>query len=213
MSRFRAHDVSMVLRDGMPVFPGNPPFRREATRAIRRGDAANESLLTFGSHCGTHVDAPLHFIEGGAAIDAIPIERFLGPARLFDLTAVDRIDRPDLERLDWNGVTRALFKTRNSEHWERGGAFDHDFVALAPAAADFLVERKLLLVGVDGLSVERAQDGAHPVHVALLRAGIVVIEGLRLARVVAGDYLLFCGVLNLADADGAPARVVLVERE
>lgn len=209
----RIYDCSMPLRDGMPLYPGNPPFQRVLTREIARGDVANESRVEFGTHCGTHVDAPRHFLADGAALDALALESLVGPARLFDLPHAARIDRADLEPLPWRGVERVLFKTRNSRHWQRGGGFDPDFVHLTGAAAAFLVEQRLKLVGVDGLSIERHGSAEHPVHRTLLAAGIPIVEGLCLADVPAGEYTLFCGPLRLADADGSPARVFLVAHE
>jgi arylformamidase len=203
----------MPLREGMPLYPGSPPFRREATCELARGAVVNESLVTIGTHCGTHVDAPRHFLADGAALDELALERFVGPARLFDLSRVDRIDRADLERLDWRGVERALFKTRNSRHWARGGAFDPSYVHVTAAAAEFLVARRVKLVGIDGLGIERFRSSDHRVHLALLRAGIPILEGLCLSPVPSGDYQLFCGVLPLASSDGAPARVLLIEAE
>lgn len=204
-------DVSMPLRAGMPVYPGNPPFRREPTAELRRGDVVNESLVTIGTHCGTHVDAPRHFLAGGATVDALALDALVGPARLFDLPRVDRIDRAALEALDWSGVERALFRTRNSRRWARGGGFDRRFVHVTADGAALLVERRLKLVGMDGLGIERFGSRDHPVHRALLGAGIPILEGLCLAGVAAGDYQLFCGPLALQGADGAPARALLVE--
>jgi arylformamidase len=203
------YDVSMPLREGMPVYANNPPFRRTFTKEIARGASANQTEISLGSHTGTHVDAPFHFEAGGATLEKMPLESLVGPARLLHFPGVDRVDRPDLEKLDWKGVERVLFRTRNSDHWAKGGGFDPGYAYLSGPGAEFLAERRMKLVGIDALGVEQFGNKQHPTHHALLRAGIVVIEGLCLAHVPPGDYLLFCGPLLVEGNEGAPARVFL----
>ena len=167
----------------------------------------------MGCHCGTHVDAPFHFEPDGYPVQAIPPESLIGPARLHHFPGVDRIDRPDLEKLDWTGVERVLFRTRNSDHWIGGGGFDSGYVYLTGEGASFLVERKIRLVGTDGLGIEQYGNKQHPTHHTLLRAGVTIVEGLYFKDVPAGDYVLFCGPLRLEGADGAPARAFLLDRQ
>lgn len=203
-------DVSMPLREGMPVYAGNPPFRRIITAVLGKdGAPVNESRLELGAHCGTHVDAPLHFEKDGFGVDAIPPENLIGPARLLHFPKRDAIDRADLENLDWRGVERILFRTRNSDHWASGGGFDPDFVYLTGEAAKFLLDRKIRLVGIDSLGIEKFGHPTHPAHHTLLQAGVTIVEGLYLVDVPPGDYTLFCGPLRVLGADGAPARVFL----
>jgi arylformamidase len=207
------YDVSMPLRDGMPVYEGNPPFRRVVTHVLgKEGAPVNESRLELGSHCGTHIDAPLHFEKDGFAADAVPLENLVGPARLLHFPDRNCVDRPDLEPLDWKGIERVLFRTRNSEHWVKSTSFDKNFVYLTGPAAQFLVERKVKLVGIDSLGIEKFGSKDHPAHHALLRAGVTVVEGLYLVHVPAGDYTLFCGPLRIVGGEGAPARALLVTR-
>ena len=206
------HDVSMPLREGMPVYRGNPPFKRIVTHELAKGDPCNQSRLEFGAHCGTHVDAPLHFEASGYTTGELPLESLVGPARLLHFPDVACIDRPDLEKLDWTGVTRVLFRTRNSDHWAKGGQFDPGYVYLTGAGARFLVEKKIRLVGTDGLGVEQAGNKDHPTHHALLQAGVTILEGLYLADVKPGDYVLFCGPLRIEGGEGAPARAFLMDR-
>jgi arylformamidase len=197
----------MPLREGMPVYAGNPPFRRIWTR---RGRRVNESRLEVGAHCGTHVDAPLHFHEG-LGVEAIALKSLVGWARLMEFPLEDVIDRADLEQRDWSGVEQMVLKTRNSEQWRCGLGFDEGCVHLTGLAVEFLVSRRLLLVGTDGLGIDRFGSLDHPAHHALLRAGITIVEGLCLAGVPPGDYLLFCGPLLIEGSDGAPARVLLAD--
>ncbi len=205
------HDVSMPLREGMPVWPGNPPFRRIVTDVLGKdGAPVNQTRLELGSHCGTHIDAPWHFEADGYRMDSVPKEHLIGPARLIFLPDRDCVAVKDLEGLDWTGVERVLFKTRNSAHWAKGGAFDPKFCYLSGEAAAFLVAKGLKLVGIDSLGIEQFGSKDFAAHHALLRNGVTVVEGLYLADVAPGDYTFFCGPLRILGNEGAPARVFLV---
>jgi arylformamidase len=203
------YDVSMPLRDGMPFYTGSTPFQRVRTHELAKGQPVNESKLLMGAHNGTHIDAPLHFEKDGFAADAVPPENLIGPARLFQFPKRDCIDRADLVNLNWQGVERVLFRTRNSDHWAAGGAFDPNFVYLTGDGAKFLIERNVRLVGIDSLGIEQFGNKEHPAHHTLLRKGVTILEGLYLVDVPPGDYTLFCGPLRLIGSDGAPARVFL----
>ena len=194
-------DVSLPIRPGMVTYPGDPEVRMERVVAIEHGDVANLSRLDFGVHTGTHVDAPLHFIDAGVGADSLPLEIFLGPCEVVDATGVESEIGPDAVP---ESVERVLFKTRNSELWEREG-FDEGFVRLGLPAAQRLVELGVRLVGVDYLSV-----GGPDTHRTLLGAGIAAIEGLDLREVEPGLYRLACLPLRIVDSDGAPARAVLI---
>ena len=203
-------DISIPLRPGMPVYAGNPPYERRVTHVIGKdGAPCNQSMFTFGAHCGTHVDAPWHFEADGYTIEKIPLEHLVGPARVVHVPDADCVDLPHLEKLDWSGVERVLFRTRNSEHWKAGGGFDPKYCYISGAAAKFLAARKLKLVGIDALGVEQFGVKEIVTHHPLLRNGITVLEGLCLADVAPGDYTLFCGVLRVEGGDGAPARALL----
>ena len=206
------YDCSMPLRDPMPIYKNNPPFRRVVDKNMQKGDSANQSHLEIGAHCGTHIDAPHHFVDGGYHVEAIPPEALIGPARVIHFPGIDRIDVGDLEKQDWSGVERVLFRTRNSDHWKAGGSFDPGYVFVTGPGAKFLVERKLRLVGTDGLGIEQPGTKDHPAHTAILGAGIPILEGLCLADVPPGDYQFFCGPLLVDGGDGAPARVFLEDR-
>jgi arylformamidase len=195
------YDVTVTLREGMPVYPDDPAFRREGGR--------NLNHLHMGTHGGTHVDAPAHMIEGGKTLTDLAPSVFVGPADVVEIRDPRAITREELERHAWKDVTRVLFKTTNSGTLERGGAFDRGFVYMAADAAEMLAGHGLVLVGVDYLTLDPVGGGGLPAHKALLGAGIVVIEGLDLSGVPPGRYELFCGPLKIGGADGAPARVFL----
>lgn len=205
------YDLTIPIRPGMPLWPSDPPLGNHLAKSMARGDRSNVTRLDMGAHTGTHTDAPCHFIAGGAGIDQLALDTLIGRCRVFDLTTIPgHIDRAALTGCDWQNVTRALFKTRNSARWGRAESeFDRNFVAIVADGAAFLLERGVKLVGVDYLSVEPFGSQGHPVHLALLGAGVVVIEGLNLYGVPAGDYELIALPILLQGADGAPTRVVL----
>jgi len=209
----RILDVSLPISSLLPTWPGDPRVSLERASSIAAGDAANVSRLTAGVHTGTHVDAPVHFVDGATGIDSIPVETLVGPCLVVAAdppgTELRPQDLPDTDH------TRVLFKTRNSKRWspDPNLEFDQGFVAVGPALAERLVAEGKLLVGVDYLSVETFDAPfEHPVHVMLLKARLVVIEGLDLHAVEPGEYELYCLPLKLVGSDGAPARTILVRR-
>jgi len=202
-------DISVPIRESMPTWPGDPGVRISQALSMQRGDPVNVSALAMGAHTGTHFDAPHHFIHGRETVDQLDLEVLVGPCRVFEIRTEDEIDVNHLRGLPLKGVARALFKTGNSKLWAARDDFYEDFVYLTPVAATFLVQMGVRLVGVDYLSVEayHAQGGA--AHVALLGAGVVILEGLNLADVAPGDYELIALPLKIVGADGAPGRAIL----
>ncbi len=200
-------DVTVPVRDGMVHWPGNPEIHITQTEHLQRGDEATVSSLSFGAHTGTHVDAPVHFIVDGTGVDAIRLDRLIGPARVLDLGEVDRIRQSDIETRDIRAGDRILFKTRNSRYWGEK-SFRRDYTGLVPAAAAWLAGQGVWTVGIDYLSI--ADMGALvETHQRLLGAGVCIIEGLDLSRVGPGLYDLICLPLRLEGLDGAPARALL----
>lgn len=205
----RRLDLSMPLFPGMPSFPGDPPFGLATVRRIDRGDPYNLSRLELGSHAGTHVDPPIHFVAGGTTVDRLDLNDLNGPCEVVQVSGSSRAILPDDVSRIPAGVTRVLFRTRNSERWARQLAFFPDFIGLAPEAAARLTGRGIRLVGIDSLSIENDPSGAFPVHRTLLGAGIPVLEGLLLGEAPAGAAVLECLPLRVRDGDGGPARAVL----
>jgi arylformamidase len=206
----RIYDVSVPLAPGMTTYPGDPPF---ALAAVQRfGDSPYQlSLLSLSTHTGTHVDAPSHFVPGGASVDQLPLEILLGKARVVELLERDKVDRADLEALDLRDDLRVLLKTRMSGQLLKPG-YHQDHVYLSEDAALYLAQAGIKLVGIDYLSVDRYGSTDFPAHRALLGAGVILIEGLDLSEVEPGEYEMACLPLRVAGADGAPARVVLRSR-
>jgi arylformamidase len=198
-------DISVPVRPGMVVYEGDPPVVLERALAIADGATANVSRLDFGVHSGTHVDAPVHFIEGGAGSETLPLDALVGPAHVVDAGSVGGIlDAAALRSLDLPDAERLIFKTTNSRLWDRD-EFTPDFVRLSGDGARYLAARGVRLVGIDYLSV-----GDEEAHVELLRAGIVPLESLDLRNVEAGMYHLVCLPLRIVGSDGAPARAILI---
>jgi len=212
----RVHDATLTLRSDMPTWPGEHGPRLEPLKRMARGDSSNVSLLTLGDHTGTHVDPPVHFVEGAPGVDALPLEALVGPCRVVGYEGADHISGQWLDGAGIpRGTERVLFKTTNSEQWRSPApAFSQDFIALDETAAHWLVRAGVRLVGIDYLSIEPFGSGkiGHPAHVALLRAGVVIVEGVDLHEVGPGDYELVCAPLKIKDGTGSPARVLLIER-
>jgi len=194
-------DISVPIRPGMPTYPGDPTVTLERVKALADGDGVNLSRVDLGAHTGTHVDAPLHFIDGAEATETLPLDALVGPARVLDLTAAKQLDAAAFEGVEL--AERVLLKTSNSELWARG-TFAEDALQLDGGAAQVLVDGGVRLVGIDYLSI-----GDHDAHRVLLGAGVVPVEGLDLRGVEPGDYDLICAPLKLVGSDGAPARVLL----
>jgi arylformamidase len=204
----RCHDVTLPLMDGMPVFPGDPAVAVRPYCAMARGDPCNLSVISFGSHAGTHIDAPRHFIEGGRGVDEIGLEALVGPARVAEIPSLGDIDADALQGIVGAPCRRLLLKTRNS-YRPLADRYAPGYAALTEKAAVLLAEAGLLLVGLDGPSADPDHAQDCPAHRRLLGSGVVIVENLDLAAVPPGEYELLCLPLRLAGLDGAPARVLL----
>lgn len=204
----RIIDISMRIEPGMATFgmrPENDPRHRVLTRFDECG--VNESEIAVNLHAGTHLDAPFHMLEGGAPTELLPLERLIAPCRVLDVTRAEgMITRDDLLPHGIQAGEFILFKTKNSAR----GAWYPGFVSLGADAARHLAQLRVSGVGIDALGVERDQPG-HETHRALLGAGVIILEGLRLEHVEPGCYTLIALPVRIRDADGAPCRAVLVE--
>jgi arylformamidase len=209
----RIVDISVGVHPGMLTWPSDPGVEIEAVSRVSLGDPASVSHLSLGSHTGTHVDPPFHFIEHGSTVDELDLDALVGPASVLDLTGRGaEITASDLDAVGLEPeVERILLKTSNSQIWQEVSPdFPDEYTALSPDAAEWLVARGIRLVGTDFLSIERRGASGHPTHMTLLGAGVIIVEGLDLTGVEPGSYWLVCLPLKVVDGDGAPARAILI---
>lgn len=188
-------DISVPLREGLTVWPGDPPFELSSVLSIARGDPCNLSAISMSCHAGTHIDAPRHYIGGAPAIEAAPLDALIGRARAIE--AAEPLTPSRIESLGIGRGERILLKT--------GGRLD----ALTPASAERLAHIGIALVGVDALSIGADNESGEAVHRALLGAGVWILEMLDLSKVSPGEYDLIALPLRIIGADGAPARAIL----
>jgi arylformamidase len=203
-------DISVPLKPDMPTWPDSVGFRLTRTMSLKAGDRANVSRLDCDVHMGTHVDAPWHFLSDGFTVDEMSLDVLIGPATVAYLPEASVVTAKELAGLNLpSGIQRLLLKTRNSDLWAAGVTeFRNDYVALSADAARWAVERGIRLVGIDYLSVQ-CYDDSPLTHQILMKAGVIIVEGLNLAAVEPGSYELICLPLRLVGADGAPVRAVL----
>ena len=197
-----------------PVYQGDAPLRFTFLKDMRRGDGFTLSQFSMGAHSGTHVDAPMHFVAGGAGVDEVPLGALVGLARVIQIAdSVQAIDAAELGRHAWRGAERVLFRTRSTERrWMSSAVFHTDFAYVAPDAAQLLADAGVKLVGIDYISAEQFGAPAPLAHRALLGKGIPIVEGLDLTAVPAGDYDLVVLPIKVRGHEGAPARAIVRPR-
>lgn len=204
------YDISMPIHPGMPVYK-NKPEKQPVIEIIQDFDkgTVRESRVCLDAHAGTHLDAPLHMSRSGVTIGNLDLQRVIGKCTVLDLIHVtDSIGKEELANLPINPGDFILFKTKNSFEKE----FNHQFIYLSDAGANFLAEKQIRGVGIDALGIERDQP-THPTHRILFENGIVILEGLRLKEIKSGGYLLVALPIKLMDTEAAPARAVLLESD
>jgi arylformamidase len=206
------HDISLPVSESLVIWPGDPSVRITQPAHLDRGDLYTVSRLDIGAHTGTHVDAPAHFIRGGAGVDRLDLDLLVGPAWVVHAPEADVLTPEVLESLSIpSGTERLLFRTRNSDRWARGEqGFWEDYVGITDAGARWLIARGVGLVGIDYLSISTYDDPVPP-HQTLLGAGVIIVEGLNLSGITPGEYRLVCLPIKLVGGDGAPARTILIE--
>ncbi|HWK10028.1 MAG TPA: cyclase family protein [Vicinamibacterales bacterium] len=205
----RLIDVSVLLRPGVPTYPGNQPFEFEPVKRITQGASSNVSKVVMGTHSGTHVDAGRHFFDDKPGVDALPLDLLIGRARVIDLPVRGGITEAHLASAGLREDLRLLLRTPNSALWNTHDGFHEDYTYLTEGGARYLVDQGVKVVGIDYLSVEQFHKAGAPAHHALLGSSVVIIEGLDLSEADAGQYEMYCLPLRIDGADGAPARVVL----
>jgi arylformamidase len=210
----KIYDISLPVRPDMVIWPDSQNVNVQRVFDQENGDTATVSTLTLGIHTGTHLDAPLHFVRKGNAIEALELSSLCGPALVYHALDADFLTADCFEKLNIpSGTERLLIRTRNSSLWRNDiSEFNPDYVAVSADGAQWLVKHKIKLIGVDYLSVAPFNDLVTP-HEILLQAGIIPLEGLDLSQVESGLYMLYCLPLKLVGVEGAPARTILIKNE
>lgn len=203
-------DISMEIEEKMIYYPSNPQPEIEKYREIPE-DSTTESKVCFGSHTGTHVDAPAHVKENAETVKELELGHFYGNARVLDLTdCTEKVDRHDLESKNIEEKI-VLLKTDNSvQGYEE---FREDFTYLTLEGVEYLIEEGVKTVGIDYLSLVEF-DGGEMAAQAHRKANeeMNVIEGLDLREAESGEYT-FSGMPLKMDTDGAPMRAVLIDKD
>ena len=209
----RIHDISLPVSESLVVWPGDPAIHITQPSHLDRGDLYTVSRLDLGAHSGTHVDAPAHFVRGGAGVDSLDLDLLVGPALVVHVPEAGVLTPEVMESLSIPpGTERLLFRTRNSDRWASGEeGFWEDYVEVTDAGARWLLAQGVRLVGIDYLSVSTYTDLVPP-HQTLLGAGVIIVEGLNLSSIAPGVYQLVCLPIKLVNGDGAPARTILIEK-
>ncbi len=208
----KIYDITLTITPDIPVWPGDLKVELARVKKIEEGAHDNLSQMRLGVHTGTHVDAPYHFIADGIKIDQLDLNRLIGPVQVVripdevDLITANVLEKVMIDRT----IPRILFKTRNSQFWlKQERKFEKDFVGISEDAARFLVNAKMIFVGLDYLSVAPFKNSV-PTHVALLGAGLALLEGADLSHVDPGKYQMYCLPMKLGATEGAPARAILI---
>lgn len=199
-------DISMILHDEIPVWPGDAPFSYRRTWTKVESGTANVGEIHMSTHAGTHIDAPFHFDESGQKVHELELDVYTGKVQVVHLTGRKKITARDLERIDFAGVSRLLIRT---DSWENRSRFPGKFCCLDRNCASFLQEQGIRLIGLDVPSVDPIDSKELPTHHALLKAGIHILESTVLDKVDEGIYELIALPLAIADGDASPVRAVL----
>jgi arylformamidase len=205
-------DISVTLQPGLPVWPTSKPLSITQTDSMKNGSVANVTRFEAGSHTGTHIDAPLHFVDDAKTTLEMPLELLVGPCLVLDFQGKTKITAADLEAMNIPaGTEKLLFKTDNSHLWDdMTHPFYEDFCALTADAAQWVVDHRIHLVGIDYLSIQLYHD-SFETHVILLSNEVAIVEGLDLREVAPGEYRLICLPLKIKGVEGTLARAVLEE--
>ena len=201
-------DITMTLQNGIVNWPGDPAFEIHKISSFENGDDVNISAFSTCSHIGTHVDAPLHYIENGSDVTAIPLDHLLGDAKIIQIINNIEISLEEIKTYTINKGDRILFKTKHSNIDWSLKPFNENLIALTTEAASYLKEKEILLVGIDYLSIS-GMHNSKSVHQLLLSSGICILEGLNLQTIEPGNFELICLPLKIKGAEGAPARVLV----
>ncbi len=201
-------DISLTIKSGRVVWPGDPEVKVSKLMQMENGDICNTRHLSCPVHVGTHIDAPLHFIDGGDGIETLPLSSLAGKAKVIEIQDRMKIPLSEIKDREIKKGDIILFKTINSTEFLHKAAFNENYVYLSTEAARYLVSKKISTVGIDYYSIAGINDNIVECHNVLLGAGVTVIEGLDLTKLGNGEYEFVCLPLKIEGSDGAPARAI-----
>lgn len=204
-------DISFPYYHKMAIYPNNPQYVCRKVSDMQKGDACNVSEIGMGTHTGTHLDAPSHFIQNGTTIDELPLEKVNGKAKVLRIEETV-ITKECLSKYSIEKDDIVIFRTSNSDEFG-GNKVLESYVTLDYEGAQYLVDQKVKLIGIDYMTIERPRalrEQGKSVHQILLGAGIPILETLDLRSVEQGEYMLCCLPLKLEGADGSPVRVIMI---
>jgi len=212
MDRFQnMYDISVLLGEESIDYPGDTPYSRERLCTIRDGGAYELSRLVMSSHSGTHIDFPGHFIADGKTLDQYHIRTFMLAAQVVEIEDPELIGPAELKHLDIKQNGALLFKTENSRSGLcTTGTFSAGYVYLSADAAAFCVQKKVGLIGLDYITIEKFGDETFPAHRTILGNDIPILEGIHLKDVGPGKYTLICLPLKIKGGEASPVRAVLM---
>lgn len=202
----RIFDISRNLQNGMPVWPGDTPFRYDVSWSMEESGSVNVGKLEMSTHTGTHVDAPFHFDNNGKRIIELDLNLYIGPARVIDMIGKERIGVVDLRDINLDGFQRVLFRTLA---WKNPSEFPEKIPHIESELGPFLASRGVRLIGLDVPSVDPIDSKQLPAHHSLNDNGIHILESLNLEEIEPGDYELIALPLPLVEGDGSPVRAIL----
>ncbi len=205
------YDITVPLKQGMSAYPGDPPFKVYRISDVNLGGKVTMSFMEAITHTGTHIDAPLHFIPGGSSISDMPLTATVGPARVIEIKDRQKIKVAELEKHSIKKGERLLFKTRNSPLTYESEKFVEDYVYFDVPAAEYLVAKGVILVGLDNITIGHFKEAENlgKTHRAFLQAGVYILEDCALGHVPPGAYELLCLPLLMYHGDAGPCRAIL----
>jgi len=205
----RVVDLSYLITENIPVYPGTPP-PAIINNASVQADGYAEKQLNFNTHTGTHVDSPAHMISAANTLDRLPVDRFMGRARLLDCRGLKRIDQQLLQSYA-DGISQCdylVFHTGWSRYWGQDAYF-RNFPVLTTGAAEYLSRFELKGIGLDCCSVDPVSASDFPIHRILFARDLLIVENLTALADIGTDQFTFCCFpLKILDADGSPVRAV-----
>ncbi|NCU42410.1 MAG: cyclase family protein [Candidatus Moranbacteria bacterium] len=203
----KIYDITRTLSPSTVIYPGNPSVEFE----VFEGETSTHTKVSFGTHTGTHLDAPKHVFRDGEGVDKISLDILCGECRVLDLRLVEEsIKIQDLEPYHIQKGERILVRTKNSDNEYK--EFTSEYTYLDGDASDWLVQKEIALFGIDYLSIKKRGGKDHRPHTSLLAKGIIIFEGLDLREIEKGEYMFVGLPLKFQGLDGSPVRAILIKK-